>query len=380
MTTAIILEAFYSDFAMVKFIVIVGTRPEIIKMAPVIREIKRTKNDLFLINTGQHYDYLLSKQIIKDLELPSPNLSFKLKKSSPLLQMVEIMQKLETPLKKNQNGIVLVEGDTNSVLAAALASIKIGLRVAHVESGLRSYDWRMPEEHNRRAVDHISDILFAPTKESKKNLINEKVHGKVFVTGNTVIDAIKEHISIAQRKSSILNKIRFSDYVVVTLHRAENVDNYRIIKNIVDGLVISKVPIVMPLHPRTRKMLKKFGLFEKLRKSSHIQIILPLGYLDFLLLMKNSKYIVTDSGGIQEEVTSPQLSKKVLVLRLTTERPEALKHKISKLIPLESRKIAKAMLNEWKIPQEYFTSSPYGDGNASKKILNILKTIKFSVN
>ena len=168
------------------YIVVAGTRPEIIKVAPVIRKILRSRLELFFVHTGQHYDYSLAQQMISDLQLPTPNLSFELANSSPASQIAEIMLKLEEPFKSKADKIVIVEGDTNSVLSAALAAVKAQIPVAHMEAGLRSHDWRMPEEHNRRMVDHISDILFAPTGESKENLEKEMVYGRIYVTGNTV--------------------------------------------------------------------------------------------------------------------------------------------------------------------------------------------------
>ncbi len=360
---------------MKQFIIIAGTRPEIIKVAPIIREIKKQRLKLFFIHSGQHYDYLLSKQIINDLKLPKPKLSFKLKNSSPSSQLAEIITKLDKPLKKMKNSIMIVQGDTNTVVAGALAAIKNGIQVAHVEAGLRSYDWRMSEEHNRRMVDHISNFLFTPTEISKQNLINEKIYGKIFVTGNTVMDAVKEHLPLAEKKSKILSKIKFKKYIVATFHRAENVDNKKILTNIVSGLIKSNKPIVIPLHPRTRKNLIKFGLLKKLLSNSNIQILNPLGYLDFLILMKNSKFIITDSGGLQEEATSPEISKKVLILRISTERTEAVKAKMADILKLNSLDISCKISLEWDKKPKRFSKSPYGIGSSSKKIVNILRKL-----
>jgi UDP-N-acetylglucosamine 2-epimerase (non-hydrolysing) len=311
--------------------------------------------------------------MIDDLELPAPDISFKLQNSSPAAQIAEIMTKLEKSLLKSRNNILVVQGDTNSVLAAALTAVKLRIPIAHVEAGLRSYDWRMPEEHNRRMVDHISNLLFAPTKESEQNLLNEGVFGEIYVTGNTVIDAVKEHLPIAEKKSHVLDEIHFDKYVLVTFHRSENVDNGKILANIVNGLLLSHLPLVLPLHPRTKKKLVRFGLFHKLNSSKNIQIISPQGYLDFLILMKYCKLIVTDSGGIQEEATSPALSKRILVLRRSTERPEALKGKVTKLVRLEAPEIAKELSLEWGLAPRRFPRSPYGEGMSSHTIINIIK-------
>lgn len=355
---------------------VAGTRPEIIKVAPVIRKILRARLELFFVHTGQHYDFSLAQQMINDLQLPSPDLSFELLKSSPASQIAEIMINLEEPLQGRGDKIVLVQGDTNSVLSAALAAVKAQIPLAHIEAGLRSHDWRMPEEHNRRMVDHISNVLFAPTEESKLNLENEQVFGSIYVTGNTAIDAVREHLTIAEKNSQILKHVKFPEYAVMTLHRAENVDDPSVLINIMRATIGSNVPIVIPLHPRTKKRLSESAFLSKLESAPNIQIIPPQGYLDFLVLMKHSKFVITDSGGIQEEATSPSISKRVLVLRRSTERPEAIQAGFAKLVPLESQRIITDISVEWNLAPGPFSSSPYGDGTASDKIINILKAFR----
>ncbi len=358
---------------MKRIVVVAGTRPEIIKIAPIIRRCIEKKIKNIFVYTGQHYDHQLSNQIINDLELPLPDYSFELKSKIPSTQIAEIMTNLEK-IVKNKNDIILVQGDTNSVLATSLFAIKQNKKLVHVEAGLRSFDWRMPEEHNRRMVDHISDYLFAPTKESRQNLINEKVNGKIYVTGNTVMDAVKENIKLLGKKSKIQNNIKFDEYILVTLHRAENVDNRKNLQNIINGIIKADLPVIFPLHPRTKKMLKRFNLYEKVKRKN-IQIIPPQGYLDFLSLMKNCKFVVTDSGGIQEECTSPFLAKKVIVLRDSTERPEAIKNGNVKLMQLNHQKIAKQIKFEWEYDFKKLQLSPYGNGNAARKIITILEKI-----
>ncbi len=359
------------------YVVVAGTRPEIIKVAPIIREILRTKKRLFFVHTGQHYDFSLSENMINDLELPEPNLSFRLRSHSPASQIAEIMKNLEYILNKKRNlNLVIVQGDTNSVLAAALAAVKSRSPLAHVEAGLRSFDWRMPEEHNRRMVDHISNYLFAPTRNSRQNLLRENVFGHVYVTGNTVIDAVNQHLPIAEKKASQSKVIPFSEYSIATFHRSENVDNRKVLSNIVEGLIMSEVPIVIPLHPRTKKMLKHFNFYDKLSKNKNIYLMHPQGYLDFLLLMKHSKLLITDSGGIQEEATAPAICKKVIVLRNSTERQEAIKTRFAKLVRLKASAIAEEILSEWSNKQRQCSRSPFGDGTSSKQIINILNKIK----
>jgi UDP-N-acetylglucosamine 2-epimerase (non-hydrolysing) len=353
---------------------VTGTRPEIIKLAPVMREIQSKNLDLYYVHTGQHYDYLLSKQMITDLQLPMPNKSFELRSSSPAGQIAEIMSNLEYPFKRLKGSILLIQGDTNSVVSAALTAVKAKMPIAHIEAGLRSFDWRMPEEHNRRMVDHISDILFAPTTISKMNLLEEHVRGKIFVTGNTVIDAIKEHLPLAQKKSRIMNRIKFNEYALATFHRSENVDNYDVLGKIVNGLITANVHIVIPLHPRTKKRLISMGLYEKLRSSKNIQLMPPQGYLDFLVLMKSCRFLVTDSGGLQEEATSPLIRKRVVVLRRTTERVETIRAGFAQLIKLDAQKIARSLILEWNSSKSYLPRfSPFGKGNSADRIVRILE-------
>ena len=189
---------------------------------------------------------------------------------------------------------------------------------------------------------------------------------------------MQEHLAIAEKKSQILQEINFSEYAIVTIHRAENVDNPKILGDIVEALIVSKVPIVISLHPRTKNRLMDFGYLDKIESAANIQIIPPQGYLDFLVLMKNSRFVVTDSGGIQEEVTSPSLSKRVLVLRRSTERPEAIQAGMAKLVPLELKQIIMEVSSEWNALTKSFPPSPYGDGLASDKILDILRNSSFA--
>ena len=354
--------------------VVVGTRPEIIKMAPIIRILEKNSASFILVHCGQHYDYFMSQKFIHELGLPQPECSYKVKVSSPGVQTGRIMCFLEHTIKENEPEIVLVEGDTNSVLASAIASLKQKVPVGHVEAGLRSFDLRMPEEHNRRIVDHISSYLFAPTEVAYENLKSENVWGKVYITGNTVIDAVFEHLRLAEKNSQIMNEIRFEHFALVTAHRAENVDNPVVLKNLVEAYVEAPIPVVYPVHPRTKKRLIQNGLWKKLKKSRNVQVMPPLGYFDFLILMKNCQFIVTDSGGIQEEATAPPIRKHVIVTRTSTERPEAVKAGFAKVVGTEKSRILSAMretLNEKESSLPY--ESPFGDGKAAEKIVNIIE-------
>jgi UDP-N-acetylglucosamine 2-epimerase (non-hydrolysing) len=229
----------------------------------------------------------------------------------------------------------------------------------------------MPEEHNRIAVDHLSEFLFTPTKNTKFNLISEKVHGKIFVTGNTVIDTINIYSKISKKKSKL--PIPSSEFILATLHRAENVDDRKTLSSILKGLINSNEKIIFPVHPRTKSRLHQFGLLNKLYQNKNIQMIDSVGYFEMLELMKNCSFIVTDSGGIQEEATSPIIRKKVLVVRKTTDRPESVENKLSELVGLKEKNITNSIIKTMKNPKLHSRKAPYGKGDASEKILKILK-------
>jgi UDP-N-acetylglucosamine 2-epimerase (non-hydrolysing) len=353
--------------------VVVGTRPEIIKMAPIVRALKEHKIPTIFAHCGQHYDYNMSQQFIEELELPKPNYSYKIKAYSQGTQTARMMIHMEKLLKKTSPTLVLVEGDTNGVLATALATVKLGIPVGHVEAGLRSFDLRMPEEHNRRLTDHISTYLFAPTETAENNLKREHVWGKIYVTGNTVIDAVIQHLPIAEKKSKILRSVRFEKFALATAHRAENVDNFAVLKNFIEAFAEAPIPVVYPIHPRTKKRLQEDKIHVKTKKYANIEVLPPLGYLDFLVLMSKCEMIVTDSGGIQEEATAPCIRKPVLVVRLSTERPEAVKAGFAEVVGVEKHEIVNAMKRALDYPKELPKKSPYGDGNAAQ---NIVKTIE----
>ena len=350
-----------------------GTRPEIIKLAPIIK--KFPKKSSTIIFTGQHYDYEMSLQFIKQLGIREPDYKMKLKKLSNTsidraTQIGEMMINLAKIFSQTNPDTVIVQGDTNTVLTAAISSIKCNIPVSHVEAGLRSYDWRMPEEHNRVAVDHISEFLFAPTQQNKTVLKNVNVHGKIFVTGNTSIDSVCENITKIEKLKTISND--FDDFILLTLHRGENVDDKNILSGIISGLIKSKTKIIFPLHPRTLKKLKEFRLYSKIKDSKNISILPPVGYFDMLYLMKKCNLIVSDSGGIQEEATAPSIRKKVLVLRTSTERIEAVESGYAEIIGVNPYKIANSIRKNFDNPAK-LTKNPYGFGKTSEKIINILK-------
>ena len=358
-----------------KIFIILGTRPEIIKMSPVVRACQKNKVNFAILHTNQHYSKNLDKIFFKELNLPQPRYNLNVGSGTHAEQTAKILIGIEKILIKERPDIVLVEGDTNTVLAGALAAAKLHIKIGHIEAGLRSYFREMPEEINRVLTDHCSDFLFAPTKQAKEILLKEGISGKrIFVTGNTIVDAVFQNIKLAEKKSKILKDLNLQKerYFLMTAHRAENVDNKERLKGILKGAeMISQefiLPVIYPIHPRTRKMLKEFKLFV----SKNIHLLEPLGYLDFLQLQKGAKLILTDSGGIQEEACIIKVP--CITLRDNTERPETLLVKSNILVGTDPQKIvksAKKMLNlkkDWK--------NPFGSGESAEKIIKIIKKAK----
>ncbi len=354
-------------------VVVVGTRPEIIKMAPVIRALNKAKLPLVFVHCGQHYDYNMAQQFIENLELTAPDYFLEIESSSPGAQTAEILMKMDQLLEKIEPSILLVEGDTNTVLSAALAANKRAFSIGHVEAGLRSFDLRMPEEHNRRLTDHISNYLFSPTERARANLIKENVWGKIYLTGNTAIDAVIQHLPLAEKKSKIMERIPFKTFVLATAHRAENVDNKSFLESLREVFSKSPLPIVYPMHPRTRKRLQENHMLSQMEKLKKLLILEPLGYLDFLVLMKHSSLIITDSGGIQEEATAPGIRKRVLVIRLSTERQEAVEAGFAKIVGTDKDNILAAIHKELASEEKLPAVSPFGDGTAAEKTVDVLR-------
>jgi len=353
-----------------KSAVIVGTRPEIIKMAPVVRALENNKANYFILHTGQHYSYNLDRVFFEQLRLRDAKYNLEIGSGSHAEQTGKILIGVEKVLEIEKPDIVLVEGDTNSVFAGALAAVKLHISVGHVEAGLRSYDRQMPEEINRILTDHCSDYLFAPTPKAKEILLGEGIaEEKIFVTGNTIVDAVYQNREIAREAEDFLNTLHLtpSEYFLVTLHRQENVDDRARFAPILDGLdrVSSEfgLPVIYPIHPRSQKMMAKLGL-----KPQNIKLIEPTDFLGFLQLESNARLILTDSGGVQEE--SCILRVPCVTLRDNTERPETIDVGANILAGASSDKIldcVKVMLgreNNWV--------NPFGDGRAGGKIVEII--------
>lgn len=357
-----------------KICIILGTRPEIIKMTPIIRECDARGLEYFVLHTGQHYSEKMDKIFFKDLNLSAPKYNLKTG-GQPYRKQVGIMIKEITAiLQKEKPDIVIVQGDTISVLAGALAANKLGIKLVHHEAGLRSYDTSMLEEVIRVIVDHIADFLMAPTSDALKNLRQEgKDLGKVVVTGNTIVDAVLQNIEIADKKTDILKKLKLksNNYILATCHRAENVDKKERLEKILKGfgLIFArfKIPIIFPIHPRTKNKMAEF----KLSPPKGVILIEPIGFLEFLQLEKNAKLILTDSGGVQEEAFI--FGVPCVTLRDNTERPETIKYGMNMLAgtnPAKILKFAEKMINK-KITGS-IKNNPFGDGRAAKKIIDII--------
>jgi len=349
-----------------KIISIVGARPQFIKYAPVSRELKKTHDDI-LVHTGQHYDYEMSKLFFEQLNIPKPKYNLNVGSGSHGIQTGRMLIEIEKVLLKEKPDFVFVFGDTNSTLAGALASVKLHIPSGHIEAGLRSFDKYMPEEINRILTDHSSDILFVPTKTAVKNLNKENITDGVYLTGDVMFDALLYNIKIAE-KSKILEKmnVKSGQYLLVTIHRQSNTDNVNNLSNILEALSKVEEKIIFPIHPRTMRFIKNYKLQEKIK--DNIEIIKPLGYIDFLFLEKNAKKIFTDSGGIQKEAYL--LKVPCITLRNNTEWIETVEDNWNILVGFNREKILDAAktFNPVNKQKKYF-----GNGKASFKIRVILE-------
>lgn len=355
--------------------IILGTRPEIIKMAPIIKEMMVRKEDFFIVHTGQHYSYEMDKIFFEELELPQADYNLDIGSGTHGLQTGRMLEHVESVLLDEKPDVVLVEGDTNTVMAGALVATKLNIKVGHVEAGLRSYDRTMPEEINRIIADHISDYLFVPTDNAKRNLIKEGIsENKIFVTGNTIVDAVYHNLDMSKKKKNVLKEmgLKEKEYFLITIHRQENVDNKDRFRGILRGL--EKIShkynfnIVYPMHPRSNKMIKSFGLQNELDKISNLITCDPVGYMEFLQLEENARLIATDSGGIQEEACI--LKVPCITLRDNTERPETIDVGANTLAGTDSTNIFS--MTEIMMSRKTDWKNPFGDGNSSKRIVDII--------
>lgn len=354
----------------------VGTRPGIIKFSPVVRSLGTRGLPFFVIHTGQHYSENMDKVFFEELQLPKPKYHNKMAPASLHgYQTAQMLTTIELELWVEKPKVVIVGGDANTNLAGALAARKMGLTLVHMEAGLRSGDWRMPEEHNRVMIDHISDVCLAPTVQAQQNLVADNVRGRIEVVGNTIVDAVYQNIELVSGDSILRALEVFSkEYALVTIHREENVDNWSTFSYLVSNLVKMArhwdKEMVFPIHPRTKKQMNKYGIFQYLVKEENIKVIEPVGYLSFLNLLKNAAYVLTDSGGVQEEACI--LGVPCITLRDNTERPETVEVGANYIAGHDYDDLIRGVKHfdthkEWR--------NPFGDGLAGERICDILTKI-----
>lgn len=346
-----------------RVVLVAGTRPEFVKLHPVAMALRAAGMDAVLVTTEQHSSPRMKGAFLEELEWPCAIISLNIATRDALGLVSEIVRTL--PAQLAQGDLVLVEGDTTSVLAAALVANKMGLPLAHVEAGLRSYDLRMQEEHNRRVCDHIADFLFAPTESDAGHLRDERVPGRVFVVGNTVLDAVRQNIG----RIAAVPKLG-DGYVLTTLHRSENVDDPAFQRQVIGFLESVTLPCVFPVHPRTREKFAATGLWDRVARLPHVRPLEPLSYLAFLATMRNARVILTDSGGVQEEATAPEIRRPVIVVRRSTERAAALEAHWSVLGPPDAAELLRLVMDlSWFRPTG---PSPFGNGRSGEAIARIL--------
>lgn len=349
-----------------KFCIIVGTRPQIIKTQPIIHELKSRKKNFSIIHTGQHYDYEMSKAFFKELKIFKPDYNLGISKGSNSSQLADLIKKLEKLLTKIKPDVVIVPGDTRSALGSALCTNRLGLPLAHVEAGARSNDFELEEEINRRLIDHCSNFLFAPTKNCARNLKKESTLGEIFNVGDTMFDVFLKYKKLLQLKKSARE-----NFVLMTIHRRQNIFDKTKLKKIIDlANFISKqgFDVVFPIHPHTKKQIKNYKI-----SLSNIKTIEPINYSKTLSLLSQTKLLLTDSGGLQKEAYWSQTP--CFTFRKTTEWIETLAQKNNQLVTNISNNTKKQILqvlNRNSSFDKKHQKNLFGNGSASKKIVSIL--------
>lgn len=351
-----------------KIVCVVGARPNFMKIAPIIEEFKKNNINPLLVHTGQHYDKIMSDIFFEELGIPKPDINLGVGSGSHAQQTAKIMELFEPILDKEKPDFVLVVGDVNSTLACSLVASKMGIKIVHIEAGLRSFNWSMPEEINRVVTDRLSDFLFTTEKDANDNLKKEGIdESKVFFVGNVMVDTLLRHREKASQ-SKILDKfnLKEKEYCVLTLHRPSNVDNKNNLSSLLEVLKNVNCNIIFPAHPRTLSKIKEFSL----ELGKNIKVCEPLGYLDFLNLVDESKFIMTDSGGIQEETTV--LGVPCLTLREETERPVTIIQGTNVLIGNDKNKLKHEIEMILKGKFKKGTIPEFWDGMSSKRIVEVI--------
>lgn len=364
----------------------VGARPNFMKIAPIVHEIQRTPGiEHRLVHSGQHYDQQMSESFFDELHIPKPDVNLEVGSGSHAFQTAEVMKRFEAVVLEWKPDVVIVVGDVNSTLAAALVASKLGVAVAHVEAGLRSFDMSMPEEINRKLTDAISDLLFVTEQSGIQNLRKEGVgEDKIFFVGNVMIDCLVEHRKIAA-KSEVLRRLGLQKdgaaplaYGLLTLHRPSNVDDPEILRDILSTIatVSEKMPVFFPVHPRSLERIRQFGLGRYLTEEKAttptrgIVPLAPQGYLDFLCLMDHARLILTDSGGIQEESTI--LGVPCLTLRENTERPVTVEQGTNQIVGRDPKKILAAAERVLSAERRPVRAPELWDGHTAERIVKVL--------
>lgn len=356
-----------------RIISVVGARPNFIKVAPLCREfdLASEKIEHILVHTGQHYDIDMDQDFFHSLHIPKPDINLGVGAGSPVLQTAEIMKKFEPYCLNREPDWIVVFGDVNSTLACAIVAKKLGIRLAHVEAGLRSFDMTMPEEINRKVTDCISDLLFTPSQDADENLFREGVPPeRVIRVGNIMIDTLVMEMDTADMQRSYQRwGLAQKQFVYVTLHRPSNVDDPDVLSSVLEKLtVFSRImPVIFPLHPRTSRRLREFNLADKISAKPNFHTTSPLSYHESINLAKHAKLVVTDSGGLQEETTF--LGTPCLTLRPNTERPITITQGTNRLITEES--LLEAMKTQVNEESQIFppSSPPLWDGRTAKRIV-----------
>ncbi|MDT3740564.1 MAG: UDP-N-acetylglucosamine 2-epimerase (non-hydrolyzing) [Candidatus Kapabacteria bacterium] len=358
---------------MFRILNIVGARPNFMKIAPLISAMKSSKYiEPVLIHTGQHYDEKMSNLFFDELEIPKPEVNLEVGSDTQAKQVAKIMEKFDDICSQYKPQAILVVGDVNSTMACSLVAAKLGIKIIHMEAGLRSYDRNMPEEINRIVTDALADLLLTPSADGTENLLKEGVSpDKIKLVGNIMIDTLLHFLPKAE-KSGILEKLSVTknNYAAVTLHRPSNVDGEQSLRAILETLssIQKKIRIVLPIHPRTRKNIELFGLSDIVDNSPELILTDPLGYLDFQKLMSNSRFVITDSGGVQEETTALKIP--CITVRENTERPVTIWEGSNELVGFDMDKLLyfsdKAISGSWKqsrIPE-------FWDGKTAERVVD----------
>jgi len=354
----------------VKILTVVGARPQFVKAAAVSRELRKAHKEV-LVHTGQHYDFLMSEVFFRELDVPAPDYNLEVGSASHGIQTAQMMIRLEEIVAKEKPDRMFVYGDTNSTLAGALVGSKLQIPVAHVEAGLRSFDKSMPEEINRILTDHVCDMLFAPTDAASRNLAHEGITKGVYQVGDVMYDALLHNIEIAERKSFILDRLNLhpKGYVLATIHRAANTDDKARLEAIMNAIARAGITVILLLHPRTRDRLREFGLEGMMFNSGNVRIMEPVGYLDMLVLEKNARVILTDSGGVQKEAYMLKVA--CITVRGETEWVETVKAGWNILVGESLDQIPGLIQKTQTEPQSH--PDFYGDGTAARRIAQTLE-------